>query len=234
VRRLPATPVALLALLAFAADAKPARAQVTGETSPATTPPVETESSAGILQEAPLEAPPPPPRHKGFVVESRLGALTFLGDFKHLAPTAPWWHVDAGYELLKWLGVFAYGELSFTSTSQLETAANTIAFPIYGFGGSLRATVHATDRVAFFLEGNVGTMRADVPKGALADLGFANAERFGVVFGGRLGFEWYQVDRHLAFGLDVGVRDATGFAEQFIGTSPPLMIDASAAVRYTF
>lgn len=168
------------------------------------------------------------------VIESRLGALTFLGDFKHVAPTAPWWHVDLGYEFLKWLAVFAYGEIAFTSTSELQTAASSMAFPMYGFGGGLRGTVHATPRVAFFLEADGGTLRADVPKGALADIGYGNAEKFGLAVGGRFGVEWYQVDRHLAFGLDVGVRDALGFAEEFVGTSPPLMLDASGAIRYTF
>ena len=189
---------------------------------------------SSILPEAPLEAPPPPPHRKGLVLESRLGALAFLGDFRHLSPTAPWWHTDLGYELLNWLAVFGYGELAFTSTSESQGPSNAIAFPIFGFGGGARITVHVTRRVALFLEGDAGAMKADVPHGALVDLGFGNAERLGLTFGGRLGVEWYQVDRHLAFGLDVGLRDATGFAKEFVGSGPPLMIDASAAVRYTF
>ncbi len=205
----------------------PAAASASG--APATAPP-----AASLLPEAPLEAPPPPPYRKGVVVESRLGALAFLGDFRHFAPTAPWWHLDAGYEFLSWLAAFAYGELSFTDTSEAYGPQTSIAFPIYGFGGGARATIHATPRVAFFLEGDVGAMRADVPRGALADIGFPNAEKFGASLGGRLGVEWYQVDRHLAFGLDVGLRDATGFAEAFVGTGPPLMLDASGAVRYAF
>ena len=212
---------------AYAQAPPPEPAQVTVVVEPSAPPPP-------ILPEAPLEAPPPPPRHKGLVLESRLGALVFLGDFRHIAPTAPWWHVDLGYEIVRWLAVFGYGEVAFTDTSEVETGANVSAFPMYGFGGGLRGTVHATPRVAFFLEGDGGTLRADVPRGTLVNLGFANAETFGLAVGGRVGVEWYQVDRHLAFGLDVGLRDALGFAEQFIGTSPPLMLDASGAVRYTF
>ncbi len=229
--------LAAAASLVIVAAPGPVRAQSATDAqasspSPSTNP--EPPPSGAILPEAPLEAPPPPPRHKGVVVESRLGALAFLGDFRHVAPTAPWWHVEAGYELLKWLAVFGYGEVCFTDTSEIETGANNTGFPIYGFGGAVRATVHATPRVAFFLEGDGGTMRADVPRGTLVNLGYAKAELFSPVFGGRFGVEWYQVDRHLAFGLDVGVRDALGFAEQFIGTSPPLMLDASGAIRYTF
>jgi hypothetical protein len=231
---------AAAALTALLLAPHAARAQ--GEAAPAASTPVPPESvaadaassPASILPEAPLEAPPPPPRRKGVVLESRLGALAFLGDFRKVAPTAPWWHVDAGYELLSWLAVFGYGELSFTDTSGVQGPSNSFAFPLYGFGGGARATVHATPRVAFFLEADGGVLRADVPKGALADLGYANAERFGLSVGGRLGVEWYQVDRHLAFGLDVGLRDATGFAQQFIGKAAPLMLDASGAIRYTF
>ncbi len=77
-------------------------------------------------------------------------------------------------------------------------------------------------------------MKADVPKGALANLGYKNAENLGVAFGGRLGLEWYQVDRHMALGISAGVRDATGFARTFGGSDTGLMADASATIRYTF
>ncbi len=193
-----------------------------------------TASSADVLPEVPLETPTPPPHRQGLVLESRLGALAFLGDFRHVAPTAPWWHVDLGYEIFKWLAAFGYGELSFTDTSQAQGPAAVVAFPVYGFGAGARATIHVAAPVALFVELDGGAMRADVPHGALADIGFGNAERFGFAFGGGLGVDWYPTDRHLAFGLDVGLRDAPGFAEQILGTAPPLMLDASAAVRYTF
>jgi hypothetical protein len=228
----------LVGTVVFAAPSALAQVPATPEpVSPApapdgTVPPVQ--GSATILPEAPLEAPPPPPHKKGVVIESRVGALAFLGDFKHVAPTAPWFHADLGYEFLSWLAVFGYGELLFTNTSETTAQVNTLAFPIYGFGGGVRFTVHATPRVAFFLEGDVGALRADVPHGALAYLGYGNAESFGASLGGRFGVEWYQIDRHLAFSVGVGLRDALGFAEQFIGTGPPLMLDASGAIRYTF
>ncbi len=188
----------------------------------------------GALPEVPLEAPLPPPHRHGLVLESRLGALAFLGDFRHVAPTALWWHADLGYEFFKWLAAFAYGELSFTDTSEAQGPAAVVAFPIYGFGAGARATVHVVAPVALFLELDGGAMRADVPHGALANIGFTNAEHLGFAFGGRLGFEWYPTDRHLAFGLDVGLRDATGFTNHIVGTALPLMLDASAAARYTF
>lgn len=237
--------------LGLAADARAQAADVSAPAPPASTAPVapeappaqpaakievtETTQPEGSLLPSPIpEDPPMPPRRRGVVIESRLGALAFLGDFRHISPTAPWWHVDVGYEILNWLGVFGYGEVAFTDTSEIQGAALITAFPIYGFGGGARVTLHASRRVAFFGEGNAGAMRADVPKGTLIDQGFGNAEQFSLAVGGRVGVEWYQLDRHLAFGLDVGLRDALGFVQQFSPTGPPLMLDASGAVRYTF
>lgn len=185
------------------------------------------------IPEAPAEAPPPVPRHKGLVVEGNIGALGFLGDFRHVAPTAPWFHVLAGYEIFNWLMLFGEGELAFTDTSEAEGPSQVYAFPIFGFGGGLRVTIHATHRFAVFVQGNIDALKADVPKGALADLGYKNAESLGISFGGRIGIEWYQMDRHLALGLSGGVRDATGFARTY-GSDTGLMADAAATIRYTF
>jgi hypothetical protein len=185
------------------------------------------------LPEALPEAPPPPPRHKGLVLESGLGALQFLGQFKHTSPLAPWAYLQLGYEPLRWLMIFGYGELSFTDTSEASDETHSIAFPIIGFGGGVRVTIHATPRVAFFAEGTGGAMQADVPKGALAIYGFPNAETLGATVGGRLGVEWYMIDRHMALGLGVGLRDLLGFASS-LGGDTPLALDATAAIRYTF
>ena len=193
-----------------------------------TTPPPTT-----TIPEAPLEAPPPLPRHKGVVVEGGLGALGFLGNFRHVAPTAPWFHVQAGYELFNWLLLFAEGELAFTDTSESESASKVYGFAIYGFGGGARVTVHATHRFAIYVQGDIDAMKADVPRGALAILGYKNAEGLAPSIGGRLGVEWYQRDRHMALGISGGARDATGFARTF-GSDAGLMADASATIRYTF
>jgi hypothetical protein len=77
-------------------------------------------------------------------------------------------------------------------------------------------------------------MKADVPTGALVIVGFGNAETLQPAFAGRLGVEWYQMDRHMALGLAVGLRDATGFAQVGVASDAGLMADASAVIRYTF
>jgi hypothetical protein len=216
----------------------PAPAEATPSATPLTQEQVHLESDTTpppttTIPEAPPEAPPPLPHHKGLVAEGSLGGLGFLGNFRHVAPTAPWFHVGVGYEIFKWLMLFAEGELAFTDTSEAEGASDVYGFPIFGFGGGLRVTVHATERFALFVQGNIDAMKADVPTGALAILGYKNAETLAPSFGGRLGVEWYQLDRHMALGLSAGARDATGFAKT-IGSDTGLMADASATIRYTF
>jgi hypothetical protein len=194
----------------------------------------DTETPVSTLPEAPLEAPPPPPRRKGVVAEASIGALGFLGQFRHVAPTAPWYHMQVGYEVTRWLMLFGEGELAFTSTDVAQDESHSYAFPIFGFGGGARVTVHPTYRVALYVQGSIDGMKGDVPTGALDVLGYRNAESIAPAFGARLGVEWYQVDRHLALGLAVGGRDATGFAKQTAKSDTGLMADASAVIRYTF
>jgi hypothetical protein len=194
----------------------------------------DTQAPTSTLPEAPLEAPPPPPRHKGLVAEASLGALGFMGQFRHVAPTAPWYHAQLGYEFTRWLMLFGEGELAFTSTGEAQDESHSYSFPIFGFGGGVRVTVHPTERVAIYAQGSIDAMKADVPTGALVVVGFGNAESLQPAFAGRLGVEWYQLDRHMALGLAVGFRDATGFAMVGGASDAGLMADASAVIRYTF
>jgi hypothetical protein len=178
--------------------------------------------------------PPLRPRHKGLVLESTLGVLGFGGRFRHVAPLAYWLHGQLGYEVLPWLMLFGEGELAFTDTSEAEDPSHVTAFSIWGFGGGARATVHASDRVAVFGQFGVDALRANVPHDTLAILGYRTAESLNPSYGVRLGAEYYQLDRHLALALQVGLRDAQGFAKFLDGSDFPLMWDASAGVRYTF
>jgi hypothetical protein len=191
------------------------------------------ETDDKLLPEAPLESPPPPPRHKGLVLESSLGAADFLGKFGEVAPLGFFMHTQLGYEIFNWLMVFGEGELTFTDTSGNQGPTQAQGFPIFGFGGGVRETVHITDRVAVFVQEDIGAMKSDITTGALANIGYKNAEALGLYFGGRVGVEWYQIDRHLALALQVGLRDALGFKRQ-VGSDLPLMLDAGLALRYTF
>lgn len=204
----------------------------------ATTPPEGSTGQTGqvdsTLPAPPPEAPPMRPRHKGFVLESTLGVLGFAGKFAHVAPSAPWLHTTFGYELLPWLMLFAEGELAYTDTSESQDASHVKAFPIWGIGGGARATIHATDRVAFFVQGDIGALTAYVPHHTLGLLGFRDAESLNPQFGGRLGAEWYQLDRHMAVCAQAGLRDAQGFGKVAAGGDTPLMWDGALGLRYTF
>lgn len=203
----------------------------------ATTPPEgKTGEVDTTLPTAPPEAPPPRPHKKGVVLETTAGALGFTGQFRHVAPPGFWMHTQVGYELLDWLMLFGAGELGFTDTSVSQDASHSKAFPIWGFGGGVRFTIHPTARFAFFVQGEAGALEAYVPHQTLGILGFSKAESFGAQAGGRVGVEWYMADRHLALVAQGGVRDAFGFARSGPGAPSdlPLMWDGAVGLRYTF
>ncbi len=199
---------------------------------------VNFESDKAVIEETlptpPPEAPPMAPRHKGVVLDANAGALFFLGQAGKVATPAPHFRIMLGYELFNWLMLFGEGELAFSTTARAEDQPYTRAFPIFGFGGGARGTVHLTPRVALFAEASLGFLQADIAHGALANLGLANAEKLGFFIGGRGGFEWYQLDRHFALGLGSGVRLATGFSRQGGSSDTPLLLETQASLRYTF
>jgi hypothetical protein len=208
-----------------------------------TTPPIaagqidlerDTQSTAlADVPVAPAEAPPPPPYKKSLVIDSSLGALVFLGKFGQTAPPAPWIRTQIGYEIFAPLMVFGEGEVGFTDTSGTQDPPKTRAFPLFAFGGGARFTVRFTDRFGVYIQGSLGAMEADIRKRALEIIGFKDAETLGLYVGGRLGLEWYQLDRHFALGVQSGLRDATGF-KRTIGSDTPLVFDAGASIRYAF
>ena len=236
--------------LALAAPATPARAQEPAPAAPAVQPAppgapalapsqidLEKDTQSAALADtptAPAEAPPPPPYKKSVVIDSSLGALVFLGKFGKTAPPGPWLRTQVGYELFKWLMVFGEGELAFSDTSGTQDPPKTRSFPVYGFGGGARFTARFTDRLGVYVQGGLGAMKADIRKRALEIIGFKDAEKLGLFFGGRIGVEWYQLDRHFGLGVTVGMRDATGFKRTGGGSDSPLAFDAGASIRYAF
>ena len=217
--------------------AQPAAPTVGGQPVQATDVDLEKDKSSAALADQPgvepLEAPPPPPYKSTLVIDTSLGALLFLGKFGDVAQPAPWLHTQIGYELFKWLMFFGEGELAFTDTSRSQEQPKTRAFPVFGFGGGARFTARFTDRFGVYLQGSLGLMKADVKTRALRLIGFGDAEDLGFYTGGRLGVEWYMLDRHFALGLSTGLRFATNFERQ-IGGDTPLALDTGASIRYAF
>jgi hypothetical protein len=194
----------------------------------------DTNKDQSTLPTAPAEAPPPPPHRKGVVVEQSLGALGFVGKFGGTTGhPALWLQTQAGYEIFDWLYVFAQGNMAFTDTGDSVGPTQNRPIPILGFGGGARVTIHFTPRVAMFVEGSVGGDVAYVRPGVLANFGYSKAESLGFNAGGRLGLEWYQVDRHIALGVSGGALYVMNLAYD-AGSDLPLGWNATADLRYTF
>lgn len=182
----------------------------------------------------PPEAPPPPPYKKTLVLDTNAGALFFLGQFRKVAPPAPWFHTQLGYEIFKFLMVFGEGELAFSDTSNKQGPPRTRAFPMFGFGGGARFTIRFTDRFGIYAQGSAGMMKAHVATNALGSIGFRGAEDLDLYLAARLGVEWYQIDRHFALGLTGGLRSMRGFEKTGTTQDTPLAMDAGLALRYAF
>jgi hypothetical protein len=197
--------------------------------------PASAEAAAPDPNAPPPEAPPVAPYKKSIVLDSSIGAMAFFGEFGKVSPPGPYFRTQLGYEVLKWLMLFGEGELSFTDTSVREAPPRTRAFSIYGGGGGVRFTARFGERIGVYGQASVGLLTADVGKNALGNLGFRDAESLDTYLAGRLGFEWYQLDRHFALGLTFAARLAQGFGITRVGTSDtPLIGDAAVSLRYAF
>jgi hypothetical protein len=194
------------------------------------------DAKAPLEDEAapPPEAPPAAPYKKTLVLDSSIGAIGFLGQFRKVAPWGPWLHTQLGYEVLKWLMLYGEGELAFTDTSNKLDPPKTRAFTLFGFGGGIRFTIRFTDRFGIYAQGGLGALKADIATNALGILGFRDAESLDLYFGGRLGVEWYMIDRHFALGLASGIRLARGFDKAGLARDTPLALDVAGSLRYAF
>jgi hypothetical protein len=176
--------------------------------------------------------PPPPPRRKGFVIESSVGAFGHIGPMRFTSPVAPWFHLQLGYEPMRFLMVFAEGDLVISNTSYAHPPPEPRTYALWGFGGGLRGTVKPSDRVGLYLQGSVGG--AEVTADVLGIYGYPNARSFNLYLAAELGVEWYQVSPHLALAVHGGVRDYTATFKRDFSSQPPLAWVSGVSLRYTF
>lgn len=181
--------------------------------------------------EAP-EVPPRPPRHHGLVVESSIGAMQHLGPLKNVSPLAPWFHLQVGFEPLKWAMVYAEGDFSPSNTSYAHPPPDPRVYTLFGFGGGVRFTLKPTDRFGIYAEGSIGG--AEATNDSLVTYGYKDSTSLGAYFGGGLGLEWYQVDPHYALALHGTLRDYNNVLDRLRSSQPALALIISAALRYTF
>ena len=177
-------------------------------------------------------APPPPPRHKGFVVESGIGAFGQIGEMKNTSPIAPWFHLQVGYEPFRFLMVFVEGDLMLSNTSYAPRPPPERTYALWGFGGGLRGTVKASERVGLYLQASLGG--ALVTSDVLGIYGYSNADTLNLYLAAELGVEWYQISPHWALAVHGGVRDYTATFKREFSDQPPLAWVTGVGLRYTF
>jgi len=178
------------------------------------------------------ETLPPPPRSKGFVLESSIGVLGQLGHLKNIAPAAPWFGLRFGYEPLRWLMVFAESDLFLSNTSYAAQPPPPRTFAFWSAGGGLRLTVRPIDILGLYLQGSAGVGQAT--DDVLEIYGYPHADELGLYAGGELGVEWYQVSPHLALAVHGGARAYPRTLQREFDTKPSLAWLSGAALRYTF
>jgi hypothetical protein len=218
---------------AHAVDSAPKERQLTPEEVDAwldsrAMPKSQSDSSADDTE----AAPPPPPRKHGFVLESSIGVLGQMGHLKNVTPSAPWFGLRFGFEPLRWLMVFAETDLSIASTSYAHPPPPPRSFVFWNFGAGFRLTVKPNDRIGLYLQGSLGAGR--VSEDVLEIYGYPHAEELGVYQSAELGFEWYQVNPHLALALHGGVRNYPRVLKRDFDSQPPLAWLSGLALRYTF
>jgi hypothetical protein len=178
------------------------------------------------------DAPPPPPREKGFVLESSIGVLGHLGHMRHVTPNAPWFGLRFGYEPLRWLMVFAETDLFVASTAYANPPPPARSFAYWGFGAGFRLTVRPLEWMGLYLQGSLGAARAT--EDVLEVYGYRDAQELSLYQSAELGIEWYQVSPHLALALHGGVRNYGRGFKRDRDTEAPLAWLSGLALRYTF
>lgn len=177
------------------------------------------------------EAPPSPPRKRGFVLESSIGVLGQVGRLKNITPNAPWFGLRFGYEPLRWLMVFVESDLWVASTSYARQPPPPRSFAFWNMGGGVRLTI-PFERFGIYVQGSVGGGRAT--DDVLELYGYEHAEELGFYQSAELGLEWYQVNPHLGLTLHGGVRNYPRTLERERDSQPPLAWLSGVALRYTF
>ena len=185
----------------------------------------------GLAQED--EAPLPAPREHGLVLESGLGFVSQIGSLKHITPTAPWFQVRLGYEVLSFLMPFLEADLAIATTAYATEPPPPRSYFHYGVGAGLRGTIPIGRIIGIFVQGSLGVAQVS-EQNVLSIYGFADADEPNLYYGAELGLEWYQVNPHLALAAHGGIRSYTAGLERDRGGEPPLAVVGSAALRYAF
>lgn len=164
---------------------------------------------------------------RGLFVEAQLGGVAYVGDASSDVRAGPRFAIALGYELTRWFALLVQAEGSLHETRNRPPPRRT-AFALAGAALGARFTVPLGVQSALWLEGLLGAAwsSGDV----LRALGYADAAKIGLGYGGELGFDWHLRARHHSFGLLGGVRDVPMLARD----GYTLAAYGAAYLRYVF
>jgi hypothetical protein len=139
----------------------------------------------------------------GWFLEAQLGALTFAGDARPVSRAGPRFAAALGYELTQWLALVLAVDVSMHATKNEPPPSHT-SFELVGSTLGARFTVPFGVRSSIWAEGLCGIAwsSGDVLRG----LGFSDAFKVGIAYGGALGYDYHLPARHHAIGLSGGAR----------------------------
>lgn len=139
----------------------------------------------------------------GLFMEAQVGALGFIGDAGDVSKPGPRLAITLGYEFTDWLSLLVLGEGSLHGTKNRPPPSHT-AYELAGGALGLRFSIPFNARAALWAEGLGGVVWSggDVLRG----LGFKNAHKLGIDYGGELGFDWHVRSLHHSLGVLGGAR----------------------------
>lgn len=189
------------------------------------------KSASSGDQGAFADVPPPPPRHRGLVVEASPGVLFPVGAMRHVSPPSPWLQLGVGYEPWTWLLLLAQADFSVASTSYAAEPPPPRTFAQYAFGAGVRFQLASSDAFAAHAQAELGL--SEVTEDVLTVYGYDDADELGLYYGGRLGLEWLVPNPHLAVGAQATLRNYTNLERTNDGAAP-LGIIGALTLRYAF
>jgi hypothetical protein len=164
---------------------------------------------------------------EGLFLEGQLGVSTFGGDAREVSRAGPRLAIALGYELTRWFSLLLAIDGSMHQTRNRPPPAHT-SFELVSAVVAARFSVPFRARYALWAEGLAGVSwsSGDV----LRALGFADAFKPGLAYGGELGFDWHMRSRHHSLGVLGGARLLPNLARDDLSLSGY----GSAYLRYVF
>jgi len=178
------------------------------------------------------EGLPTPPRYRGVLIESGIGALGHLGDLQQVSPLSPRFYLRAGYEFTSWVFLFGETDVAFSNTNYAPRPPDQRGYALFGFGAGVRFTLDPLDWLGLFVQGSSGVAR--VNEDVLATYGYRNATALSPYFGGLLGVQVYLPSPHLRLLIEGGMRNYLEGLDRSASTRTALAWMAGPAIGYAF